>query len=304
MKTIAISLVSSVCVLAALAWPQTTSAQLVFQTTFDNTNFPDQHGRTGHHWETSDYLYDYRGPANTPGYPNKTGIGMGGGWFTALGGKGNQPTGDDCIIAAANYPGGGGGKGFRHWRGDGTNNNGGGLTITLPSVVTEMWVRFYMRYSLGFAWAHGRPHYSKDHNWRGPGGFAFGIQGGGGRWGLTQAKSYPSTRTWAETMGGNTGDGQWHAYEYHVKQNGANSTIEIWVDGVQYLNETAADLGSTGWQTLLLGSNQNLVTGCSPDCYTDYDDIAISTTGYIGPIGTPGPAAPNAARREQPTERK
>jgi len=271
MKTIAISLVSSVCVVAALAWPQTSRAQsvpLVFQTTF---NCPD--------WDQTMGLLD------ADVCVTGDGISGHGSWTTSLGSN-------DQITAAANNPGGGGGKGFRHWRGDGSNNTGGALRIGLPVPVTEMWVRFYMRFKSGFAWTGGHPSYTKENYWGecGLGCVIFGIQGASS-WGVNYngSTNYSSSLTWAASQGGNTGDGQWHAYEYHLKQNGAAGTIEIWFDGVRYLNQTNAILGSTPWQSFTLGSNQSTVTGCIPDCYTDYDDIAISTTGRIGPIGTPGP---------------
>ncbi len=199
----------------------------------------------------------------------------------------------DQITAAANHPGGNGGKGFRHWRGDGTNNTGGGLSITLPQGVTEMWVRLYMRYSLGFGWTGSGPLYTKDNYWGGCGSgcVIFGIQGSGS-WGVNYNGSvnYPSALTWAASQGGPTGDGQWHAYEYHLKQNGTAATIEIWVDGVRHLHTTSASLGSNPWSYFGLGENQSTVTGCSAGCYTDYDDIVVSTTGYIGPIVSTHPA--------------
>ena len=95
--------------------------------------------------------------------------------------------------------------------------------------------------------------------------------------------NYSSSRTWAESQGGPTGDGQWHLYEYHLKQNGAAGTVEVWVDGVRYLNLTNANLGSSRWRSFTVGSYQSEVWGWAPDCYTDYDDIAVSTVGRIGP---------------------
>src|SRR5512144_419349 len=73
------------------------------------------------------------------------GISGSGGWTTA-----GHPNGDE-ITVAANNPAGAGGKGFRHWRADGQNSNGGGINVNLPSPMPELWVRWYMRYQLGFA---------------------------------------------------------------------------------------------------------------------------------------------------------
>jgi hypothetical protein len=209
-----------------------------------------------------------------------------GGWTTSNGSV-------DRITAAANYAGGGGGKGFRHWRGDGTNNNGGALAISLPSPVTEMWVRMHMRYSLGFQWTFApdaHPHYTKDHYWNagGAGVLIFGYQGGA--WGIFDGgTAHPSTLDWYTSQGNSyTGDGEFHHYEYHVTQNGAAGQIQIWVDGVQVLDKPGVNLGSTPWTYFALGENQNEPTGAGAnDYYTDYDDVAISTAGYIGPATPP-----------------
>jgi hypothetical protein len=245
----------------------------VFQTTF---NCPD--------WD------QFMGTLDSDVCSNGDGISGHGNWL-----MNGSP---DLITAAANNPAGGGGKGFRHLRGNGTNINGGGLQISLPTSVNEMWVRFYMRYSLGFQWSGGGPGYTKDHYWGGCGSgcIIFGIQGGA--WGINYngGTNHPSSLNWSASQGGATGDGLWHVYEYHVKQNGAAGTIEIWVDNVRVLNKTA-DLGNTPWRDFALGENQSAVTGCvGTSCYTDYDDIAISTTGRVGPIGTVFPPAPRNLR--------
>ena len=159
-----------------------------------------------------------------------------GDWTTSSGGR-------DEITAAANNPLGGGGKGFRHYRSAGQNNNGGGLTISLPAPVTEMWVRLYMRYSLGFSWS-GSPLYTKDMYWGSCGGgcVIFGIQGSNS-WGVNYngSTNHNSSLSWSASQGGPTGDGQWHLYEYHLKQNGSAGVVEIWVDGVRVLNKTNAN---------------------------------------------------------------
>jgi hypothetical protein len=268
--------------LTALCWVSAASAQAspLFETTFACAD-----------WDQS------MGIGDADVCASGDGISGHGNWTVSSGKK-------DQITAAANHPSGGGGKGLRHWREDGSNNTGGGLNITLPSSVTEMWVRLYMRFSSGFAWTGGSPTYTKDNYWGGCGSgcLIFGIQGSHS-WGLNYngGVNYPSSLTWGASQGGPTGDGQWHAYEYHVKQNGAAATIEIWVDGTRYLNTTTANLGSNPWSSFGLGENQSSVTGCSAGCYTDYDDIVISTSGYIGPVvANPGPppATPTNLRRQ------
>ena len=217
-----------------------------------------------------------------------------GGWTTSAGDR-------DQITATANNPAGGGGKGFRHWRGDGQNNNGGGLQIELPAPATEVWVRFYMRYQSGFKWANNEPQYTKDHYWNiGQNGqFTFGFSSGAVylhtyRGTVTNMRS---SQTWSSIMGGSAGDGKFHCYEYHVRMdtNGANGIAEIWYEGTKVLslnNVNWNDGGGARWSYFGLGENQyNPTNGGS--MYTDYDDIAVSTTGYIGPLVTLSrPAAP------------
>jgi len=243
---------------------------------------------TGIVWQTSFDIPEWTQGGGLNPLPANDEIAHWGDWLT------NNGRGDQ-IIAAANNPLGTG-NGFRHYRGDGVNNQGGGLKITPSRSLTEMWVRFYMRYSLGFKWDSGQPAYTKDHYWNSGGQYLiFGVQGalpagGGHTWGITQISSpnLNSTLTWAASQGGvqgsALGDGQFHCYEYHVKQNGANGTLEYWFDGVAYGSRTA-NLGSTPWGSLTLGSNQTIVVGAeATDYYTDYDDIAISDTGRIGPL--------------------
>ena len=138
------ALIKGILILTALVLPGTSSAQvpLVWQTTFDNASCPDKPNAPGEHWRTSDYFAQLPGVYPCPG----NGITP---WAA-------HPTPrDDRIIAEANNPGGGGGKGFRHYRCDGTNCGGGGIKIDLPTGYTELWARFYMRYQLGFAWLNG-----------------------------------------------------------------------------------------------------------------------------------------------------
>ena len=233
----------------------------VFETTFDDANFPTIRA-PGIHW---DQLVD---PATDAA------IGQVGDGIREHGHWTSNGIGDQ-ILVAANFPGGGGGKGFRHWRGIGSNVTGGGLTITLPAPVTEMWVRLYMRFSDGFAWTTPDPNYTKDMYWNVGGAFLiFGHQGGG--WGLHSSdgsQNIPSSSGWA-----NTPPGQWHLFEYHVKQDGG--VVEVWVNGQQVLSRSGVSLGNATWDFFALGENQCCV---ATGGYTDYDDIAISIVGRIGP---------------------
>ena len=76
--------------------------------------------------------------------------------MTGIGGEachnGDGTDEEEQITAVANYPSGGGGKGQRHWKGDGTNNVSGGTKIDFVSPQPELWIRWYMRYEQGFEW--------------------------------------------------------------------------------------------------------------------------------------------------------
>jgi hypothetical protein len=220
------------------------------------------------------------------------------GWgnWTSAAGKADQ------ITADANNPSGGGGRGFRHWRGGanltdnplGKNNGGGGIKIDLPSPRTELWIRWYMRYQQGFAWQY--INYTKDlymNAGAGSGGMSFTLGfHGGDAWGVgivqPASQNLVGSPGWQSTMGGAKADGRWHAYEVHVKTTGA-TIAESWIDGRLSHRDTNANFGGAPVTYFVVGSNQCCVL-VQPDMYTDYDDIAISYTGYIGPIG--GAAAP------------
>jgi hypothetical protein len=280
--SVRLALASAIVPFLALTLTQTPNAQtgLVFQTTF---NCPEWNQSMG----LNDSVVCNAGDR----------ISGWGGWSTSSGMK-------DQITSTANNPSGAGGRGFRHWRGDGQNNNGGGLVIQLPAPVQEVWVRYYMRYQAGFAWTNGAPQYTKEHYWNvgQRAQFQFGFSSGS-VYLHTYEGSTPnmtSSKTWSSVNGGTTGDGRFHCYEYHVKMdtNGTNGIAEIWYEGTKVMTRTNANWSNGGgatWSEFVLGDNQyNPSNGAS--MYTDYDDIAVSTTGYIGPLGggTPTPPVPAA----------
>ena len=198
------------------------------------------------------------------------------------------------ITTAANYSGGGGGNGFRHWRGDGTGNAcSGGITITLPGSYTELWLRWYMRYQSGFTWVNNDPGYTKDiYGSEHVNYWIYGIQNDG--WGVSDISSANhdgvsgpgASFTWADLMGGTTGDGQWHCHEFHINRAGAGAgVIEVWIDDDWKFTETGLTLHTDAMSSFRIGSNQSEPTGAgAADYYTDYDDIAVSDSGRVGPL--------------------
>lgn len=200
------------------------------------------------------------------------------------------------ITSAANYSGGGGGRGQRHWIGQARDSdNSGGLRIDLNTPQTELWIRWYMRYETGFLghgmnskWLYINPgelhavymgYYNNDQTYFHPNGYPGNVVSAVGT-------------GWDTVQGGATSDGRWHLYEVHLKldTNGADGVAEMWIDEAQIISQKDIDFRNpTGWTYVVIGSNQK-VTGNPRDMYIDYDDVEISNTGYIGPInGRPIP---------------
>jgi len=262
----------------------------VFQTTFDNTNFPDTHGRPGVNWKVSDYFLVYPGPNNTPGTGTQ-GVSQNLNQYTSAGGP-NQPTGDDAILTAANNPGGGGGKGFRHWVGDGLNNGGGGILVQWPSTA-EMWFRYYIRFQTGFAWApiiNMKTLYVQQGQ---ANGFYFGLHNQVIGAVINGTQLLHSTVSWSNWMGGAVGDGQWHCLELHVKMNNpasaSNGIFEFSLNNTLIYSNTAIQISAVPgeqYSDAQIGSNHNQPDNGGVDKYVDFDDIAISATGPIGCFGS------------------
>ena len=219
--------------------------------------------------------------------------------------------GYEQITTAANYSAGGGGRGQRHWLGPGNADNSGGIRLDFADV-PEIWVRFYVRFQTGFSWAVFNLYYKLIYinvaenpyfecDW--PRGFDYAGICINGRDHLS-----PAGAGWDQVMvggaldvnGHRTSDGQWHCFEYHLKTNtsGANGVWEMWVDGVRLVNLTDMDFLGGNFNRVLFGSNHTPTLNPG-DMYVDYDDIVISNTGYIGPIGgNPGspPSSPKNLR--------
>jgi hypothetical protein len=84
----------------------------------------------------------------------------------------------------------------------------------------------------------------------------------------------------ATANGSTTGDGKWHCYELHATVSGMQ---EWWIDGVYQGQSTGANLSLSSFNNVVIqfNTNQDLTSGGN----VDWDDIAIQTTGPIGPIG-------------------
>ncbi|MBI5236571.1 MAG: hypothetical protein HY886_10040 [Deltaproteobacteria bacterium] len=211
---------------------------------------------------------------------------------------------EEQITSAANHAAGGGGKGQRHWKGyNGTkstaaSNNSGGMAVEFSSAQPDLWVRWYMRYQTGFNWHNiieDKIIYfdvlSKQTSvivaWEGDKSKILAQSAGSRTFRSSTANG------WTGTMGGAGSDGLWHLYEVHLKMNtsGADGMAEMWIDDKQVISNTGVDWRPNGtkaylagWSYILFGSNSRSPDNNFACAYADFDDIAISNTGYIGPL--------------------
>jgi hypothetical protein len=213
----------------------------------------------------------------------------GGDWYDGFG-NGEQITLD------ANNPSGGGGRGQRHWfsASDGQTIPGSGaLDIRMPSPQSEFWIRVYYRVQSGKNMSDLNSlklfYLLLDGSTSGSGTYVDTTGDGEGirlvGYGTQEAKG--STGPY-DAYGG-VSDGSWHAYEVYMNTatgvfrtwmypNGVdNATPVIDQSGINYLGFT--------FDGVRLPSNSHLP---GYDGYFDFDDIAISTTGRIGPLSGSG----------------
>ncbi|RKY37034.1 MAG: hypothetical protein DRP78_02115 [Candidatus Omnitrophota bacterium] len=223
------------------------------------------------------------------------GLSKAGGWICDPGGLYEQITVD------ANYSGGAGGKGQRHWLGDGKNQNSGGTQVTFNTPQTEIWVRFYVRFQQGFEWGTYKGYkmlYFDSTN--------------EGTWSPFYLPLYSDSisiytgKGSAEHVGCSgcswttysMSDGNWNCVEIHIKSetiSNNDGVLEIWINGNRVANHTDVNFGlisvSDTLSGVLIGSNAD--SPLNGQCaYVDYDDIAISNTGYIGPISASDTTTP------------
>ena len=203
------------------------------------------------------------------------------------------------LNSAGNNASGGGGKGFREVVCSGTNADSGSITFHLTSAVPELWFRWYSRWPAGFAWSGNSIHYNKTIYFDAP---PFGnspnvlveqFMNDMRFYDQDHSVYHDGTGTggWQTVQGSTTGDGLWHYYEIHVKTdtNGSNGIFQTWVDGNLVSSHSDINYNGRTFDSWSMQINQDSVA--TSWGWVDFDDVAISTTGYIGSLGGGGDAA-------------
>lgn len=85
------------------------------------------------------------------------------------------------------------------------------------------------------------------------------------------------------------GDGQWHCFEIHFKYEtsagAGDGVFEFWIDDVKRYGSTSVEYGATdGILDVEFPANEDTPYNTPSNSFVDFDDIAFSATGYIGPI--------------------
>ena len=236
-------------------------------------------------WQTT---FDCPEWSQGSGSPNCDGITSTGGDWDCGNGTGEQITTD------ANFPGGRGGRGQRHWLGSSADNSGG-LQIRFDTPQKEFWGRWYSRFQRGMD-TTGRTMMFKMLYLHGAGTKYIGYllfpetrdqvyyyeQNGG------HVIHRSITGGFQTVYGSGVSDGSWFRVDVHLKAETAgrsDGVLQVWINGRLIIDTKQAQFGSPGgFDGFLMGSNHKGHND-DPTCmYVDFDDIAISNTGYIGDI--------------------
>lgn len=160
-----------------------------------------------------------------------------------------------------------------------------GLTFSFPSTYTELWFRWYQRWSPGFGW-----DYAAGPN---PGHYRKNLYFNVGLTGFHIVQNHGNPSGWGMNYNGgpnymsptidftDTGDGNWHYSEVHIKLGTSTGEYHLWFDDpvTPVLTQTGLNIGTAAIEKVLVGSNQYwpLASG-----WTEFCKIAASSSGQIG----------------------
>lgn len=200
------------------------------------------------------------------------------------------------ITSAANNSGGEGGRGQRHWFGDSGNGTAtapgsGGLLLELPSP-TNFYIRFYFRFQSGLpinALEYWKVFYLYDASMANS--LYMDTESDGKSISLyDRSARHTGSYSFDDAYGGNIANGSWHAAEFHFDLK--NGIFEYWFYPNGQDTPTAKYTASVNYpmssiKYIKFPENHKAPEGTLPggDMYVDFDDIAIRTTGRIGPLG-------------------
>lgn len=195
----------------------------------------------------------------------------------------------DQIFATANFSGGGGSKGFRHYISDGFDNNGGGIRIDVPTAgQTELYLTWYIRYKAGATWAGagGNPQFIKMlyFNVGASPANAIGITSAGG-FGTTQffpvSRNVPDTglTSWTSVFG-NPSDGLFHCLQVHLKTdtNGSDGIFQMKADGTTVADVSDVNYGGASFTEAGTDNQNDPANGA--EVWADYDDVSMAATDW------------------------
>lgn len=234
------------------------------------------------------------------------GLDSAGGWTTTAGAK-------EQITTAANYASGAGGRGQRHWIGNGTNNNSGSIKYAFTARAEHYYMRWWVRWESGFQLGSSGQkllYWNNDGGSNHCQGHTSGCYmlirntnimlhvGGGPDVGFGAGNYQNSVSGWGyqDLMGGAGSDGAWHCMQIEADTNAAGTgVIRWWIDDTLRLEYTNVSYGSpySGFGGFYFPENAVAVTVGGNDMYNDLDDVEISTTSLPScTIGGGGGSAP------------
>lgn len=237
-----------------------------------------------------------------------TAVGSAGDGFSVKNDSGTTTAGGtpSTIATGNNHAAGGGGKAYRFGVGNGGTDRSPALLLDWGTPLTEGWFRFYIRFQSGFDWdkvPEGVPNWIKLWDMRTSGILIFGhyarvspATGRGWGWNVQNSTDWGGSEGWNDTMGdgtnGQLGDGLWHCMEGHWKEEtsggAADGELDVWIDNNLTGSWSNVGVPIGGWSGCTIWENVSSVE--NGDFTVDIDDIRVSGTARIGPLGAAAPS--------------